>query len=98
MCVMARCDRPLRSLLIQNPCARICSGHPRLAAARKTWMAGTSPAKGRRAQAAPDRVSAVDLPERVLVARAPALVAGFRQVIWLPPEVESETLSPAQEP
>jgi ATP-dependent DNA helicase DinG len=34
--------------------------------------------------------------ERVLVPRAPALVAGFREVIWMSPEGEIETLSPAE--
>jgi ATP-dependent DNA helicase DinG len=35
-------------------------------------------------------------PERVLVPRAPALVAGFREVVWLSPEGEVEALSPAE--
>ncbi len=35
-------------------------------------------------------------PERVLVPRAPALVAGFREVLWLSPEGEIEALSPAE--
>ena len=35
-----------------------------------------------------------ELSERVLVPRAPALVAGFREVIWLSPEGEIEALSP----
>jgi ATP-dependent DNA helicase DinG len=36
------------------------------------------------------------LPERVLVPRAPALVAGFREVVWLSPEGEIEALAPAE--
>jgi ATP-dependent DNA helicase DinG len=35
-----------------------------------------------------------ELPERVLVPRAPTLVAGFREVVWLSPEGEIEALSP----
>src|SRR5712692_207115 len=35
-------------------------------------------------------------PDRVLVPRAPALVAGFREVVWLSPEGEIEALSPAE--
>ena len=35
-------------------------------------------------------------PDRVLVPRAPALVAGFREVVWLSPEGEVESLSPAE--
>jgi ATP-dependent DNA helicase DinG len=35
-------------------------------------------------------------PERVLVPRAPALVAGFREIVWLTPEGEIEALSPAE--
>jgi ATP-dependent DNA helicase DinG len=45
-------------------------------------------------------VSEVSLPaahlERVLVPRAPALVAGFREVVWLSPDGEIEALSPAE--
>src|SRR3954468_14795357 len=37
-----------------------------------------------------------ELSDRVLVPRAPALVAGFREVIWLSPEGEIEALSPQQ--
>ncbi len=33
-------------------------------------------------------------PNRVLVPRAPALVAGFREILWLSPEGEIEALSP----
>jgi ATP-dependent DNA helicase DinG len=36
------------------------------------------------------------MPERVLVPRAAALVAGFREVVWLSPEGEIEALSPAE--
>jgi ATP-dependent DNA helicase DinG len=36
------------------------------------------------------------VPERVLVPRAPALVAGFREVVWLSPEGEIEALSVAE--
>src|ERR1700726_5007380 len=36
------------------------------------------------------------MPERVLVPQVPALVAGFREVIWLSPEGEIEALSPAE--
>src|SRR5216684_3085545 len=35
-------------------------------------------------------------PDRVLVPRAPALVAGFREILWLSPEGEIEALSPAE--
>src|SRR6516162_1836183 len=35
-------------------------------------------------------------PSRVLVPRAPALVAGFREVVWLSPEGEIEALAPAE--
>src|SRR5215469_4485245 len=35
-------------------------------------------------------------PLRVLVPRAPALVAGFREVLWLSPEGEIEALAPAE--
>jgi ATP-dependent DNA helicase DinG len=38
---------------------------------------------------------AANNPERVLVPRAPALVAGFREVVWLSPEGEIEALSAA---
>src|SRR5277367_4578034 len=38
----------------------------------------------------PDRA-----PRRVLVPRAPVLVAGFREVLWLDPDGEIEALSPA---
>ena len=34
--------------------------------------------------------------DRVLVPRVPALVAGFRDVLWLSPEGEIEALSPAE--
>ena len=34
--------------------------------------------------------------ERVLVPRVPALVAGFREVLWLSPEGEIEALSPEE--
>src|SRR5258708_33102275 len=34
--------------------------------------------------------------DRVLVPQVPALVAGFREVIWLSPEGEIEALSPAE--
>src|ERR1700686_2348877 len=36
------------------------------------------------------------MPERVLVPQVPALVPGFREVIWLSPEGEIEALSPAE--
>src|ERR1700731_4597773 len=36
--------------------------------------------------------------DRVLVPRVPALVAGFREVLWLSPEGEIEALSPAEAP
>src|ERR1700732_5592582 len=36
------------------------------------------------------------MPERVLVPQVPALVAGFREVIWLSPEGEIEALSPPE--
>jgi ATP-dependent DNA helicase DinG len=39
---------------------------------------------------------ATEEPHRVLVPRVPALVAGFREVIWLSPEGEIEALSPAE--
>ncbi len=35
-------------------------------------------------------------PDRVLVPRAPALVAGFREIVWLSPEGEIEALSPPE--
>jgi ATP-dependent DNA helicase DinG len=35
-------------------------------------------------------------PDRVLVPRAPALVAGFREILWLSPEGEIEALSPSE--
>jgi ATP-dependent DNA helicase DinG len=35
-------------------------------------------------------------PSRVLVPRAPVLVAGFREVLWLSPEGEIEALAPAE--
>jgi ATP-dependent DNA helicase DinG len=35
-------------------------------------------------------------PDRVLVPRAPALVAGFREILWLSPEGEIESLSPVE--
>src|SRR5215472_1717385 len=35
-------------------------------------------------------------PRRVLVPRAPVLVAGFREVLWLTPDGEIETLAPAE--
>ncbi len=35
-------------------------------------------------------------PDRVLVPRAPALVAGFREILWLSPEGEIEALSPTE--
>ena len=35
-------------------------------------------------------------PLRVLVPHAPALVAGFREVLWLSPEGEIEALAPAE--
>jgi ATP-dependent DNA helicase DinG len=35
-------------------------------------------------------------PDRILVPRAPALVAGFREIVWLSPEGEVEALSPAE--
>src|SRR5438105_10100650 len=34
--------------------------------------------------------------DRVLVPRAPALVAGFREIVWLSPEGEIEALSPTE--
>ncbi|HVB18290.1 MAG TPA: ATP-dependent DNA helicase, partial [Stellaceae bacterium] len=34
--------------------------------------------------------------DRVLVPRVPALVAGFREIVWLSPEGEIEALSPAE--
>jgi ATP-dependent DNA helicase DinG len=34
--------------------------------------------------------------DRVLVPRAPALIAGFREIIWLSPEGEIEALSPTE--
>ncbi len=34
--------------------------------------------------------------DRILVPRAPALVAGFREIVWLSPEGEVEALSPAE--
>src|SRR5260370_17500041 len=36
------------------------------------------------------------MPERVLVPRVPALVAGFREIVWLSPDGEIESLSPAE--
>ncbi len=36
------------------------------------------------------------VPEQVLVPRAPALVAGFREIVWLSPDGEIETLGPAE--
>src|SRR3977135_3507181 len=38
----------------------------------------------------------MDALDRVLVPRVPALVAGFREVLWLSPEGEIEALSPAE--
>ena len=38
--------------------------------------------------------AAVQALERVLVPQVPALVAGFREVVWLSPEGEIEALSP----
>ena len=35
-------------------------------------------------------------PDRVLVPRASALVAGFREIVWLSPDGEIEALSPAE--
>ncbi len=35
-------------------------------------------------------------PEHVLVPRVPALVAGFREIVWLSPDGEIEALSPAE--
>src|SRR5271169_6978090 len=35
-------------------------------------------------------------PPRVLVPQAPVLVAGFREVLWLTPDGESEALAPAE--
>ncbi|HEV8678475.1 MAG TPA: ATP-dependent DNA helicase [Stellaceae bacterium] len=35
-------------------------------------------------------------PERVLVPRAPALVAGFREILWLSPDGEIEALAPSE--
>src|SRR5215204_3210458 len=53
---------------------------------------GSSPAKW-----SEDDVNATPNPaERVLVPRAPALVAGFREVVWLSPEGEVEALSPEE--
>src|SRR5438874_9338569 len=40
--------------------------------------------------------AAVQALDRVLVPQVPALVAGFREVIWLSPEGEIEALSPAE--
>src|SRR5438132_14401655 len=34
--------------------------------------------------------------DRVLVPRAPALVAGFREIVWLTPDGEIEALAPAE--
>src|SRR6201995_5254986 len=36
------------------------------------------------------------VPRRVLVPRAPVVVAGFREVLWLDPEGEIEALAPAE--
>ncbi|MFZ2004954.1 MAG: hypothetical protein WAV02_07690, partial [Stellaceae bacterium] len=41
-------------------------------------------------ESAPDSSS----PARLLVPRAPALVAGYREVVWLSPDGEIEALSP----
>src|SRR6267154_1939970 len=40
--------------------------------------------------------AAVQALDRVLVPQVPALVAGFREVVWLSPEGEIEALSPAE--
>src|SRR5713101_4762956 len=37
-----------------------------------------------------------DSPEHVLVPRVPALVAGFREIVWLSPDGEIESLSPSE--
>src|SRR5215475_4743793 len=37
-----------------------------------------------------------DTPQRVLVPRAPVLVAGFREVLWLSPDGEVEALAPTE--
>ena len=58
-------------------------------AASKTWMAGSTPAKAKLVSA----LAETDIPARVLVPRAPALVAGFREVVWLSPDGEIEALS-----
>src|SRR5215212_3104197 len=44
----------------------------------------------------PEATVATELLDRVLVPRVPALVAGFRDVLWLSPEGEIEALSPAE--
>src|SRR5437879_244550 len=58
----------------------------------KTWMAGSSPATGIQDYA----LTIASSPDRVLVPRAPALVAGFREILWLSPEGEIEALSPVE--
>src|SRR5882762_1439211 len=60
----------------------------------KTWMAGSSPATGIQDYAL--TIASSSLPDRVLVPRAPALVAGFREILWLSPEGEIEALSLAE--
>src|SRR5436305_8007138 len=44
----------------------------------------------------PEAAVATESLDRVLVPRVPALVAGFRDVLWLSPEGEIEALSPAE--
>src|SRR5947208_641573 len=57
-------------------------------------MAGSSPATGISDYAV--TIASSSLPDRVLVPRAAALVAGFREILWLSPEGEIEALSPAE--
>src|SRR5437016_8169408 len=56
-------------------------------------MAGSSPATGISDDAV--TIASSSLPDRVLVPRAAALVAGFREILWLSPEGEIEALAPA---
>src|SRR5207244_12804662 len=57
-------------------------------------MAGSSPATGISDYAL--TIASSSLPDRVLVPRAAALVAGFREILWLSPEGEIEALSPVE--
>src|SRR5947209_5584561 len=105
MCRPGTCDRSswsCRELTARSP-ARTTSSSRRRPGSTFQHLSGCEVGPGLRrddgcvcGRRKPEVSVAAESLDRVLVPRVPALVAGFRDVLWLSPEGEIEALSPAE--